>query len=149
MTNKLTEEIVANTFRMSQSLIGKTRLEIMQDRDKGLIHTFCCSKEQSDTKTDASILLFISEGISFGCYFPTDDDCKLVNIPLTRKEIKTYRNYCNSQYEAPEMANDSWYNAELNTSIQIFFDTEENSYMLSIMDMTDDLMNESDGNGVN
>lgn len=75
MTNRLTEEIVANTLRISQSLIGKTQLEIMQDKDKGIIHTFCRSKEQSDT--------------------------------------------------------------------------EENSYMLSIMDIADDLLNGSDGHGVN
>lgn len=143
----LSSETAAYTLRISQSLIGRTRSEIMQDRGNGIIHTFCSSGGQSHT--DASIVFFISKGISFGCYFPTDDECKLVNIPLTQNEVEVYRNYCNSQYEVHETADDSWYNSDLKTFIRIFFDADKNSYMLSIMDMTDDLLNESDGNGVN
>lgn len=138
MRNKLSEEIAANTLRMSQSLIGRTRLEITQEKGKGIIHTF--SKEQSHT-ADTSIVFFISKGISFGCYFPTDVDCKLVNIPLTLKDVDVYRNYCNSQYETHETAEDSWYNRKLKTFITIFFDTDENSYMLTIT--------EFDSHGVN
>lgn len=137
MRNKSSEETAANTLRMSQSLIGRTRLEIAQD--KGIIHTFCDLEGQSDK--DASILFFISKGTSFGCYFPTDVDCKLVNIPLTLKDVEVYRNYCNSQYETHETADDSWYNRNLKTFITIFFDTDENSYMLTIT--------ESDSYGVN
>lgn len=131
MTNKLSEEIVANTLRMSQSLIGETQSELMQDKDKGIKHTFRSSE------TDATILFFISEGVSFGCYFPTDDDCKLVNTPLLSKDTKAYRNYCNSQYETHETDRNSWYNRKLKTFITIFFDTDEDSYMLNVMDMTE------------
>lgn len=137
MRKKLLEEIAANTLCMSQSLIGRTRFEIAQD--KGIIHTFCDLEGQSDA--DASILFFISKGISFGCYFPTDIDCKLVNIPLTLKDVDVYRNYCNAQYEIHETADDSWYNRKLKTFITIFFDTDENSYMLTIT--------EFDSHGVN
>lgn len=142
MTNKLSEEKVANTLRISQSLIGRTRLQITQDKGKAIIHTFFSPKKQSDT--DASILFLILEDTSFGCYFPCDVDCKLVNTSLTRQEVEVYRNYCNSHYEAHKTADDSWYDQKLKTFIIIFFDTEENSYMLRIMDRT-----ETDSYGVN
>lgn len=135
MTNKLSEETAAHTLRISQSLLGKTRLQITQNKGKAIIHTFSSPKEQSNT--GASILFFILEGTSFGCYFPCDLACKLVNVSLMQKEVEAYRNYCNSNYEKHATADDSWYNQKLKTFITLIFDAEENSYMLSIMDSTE------------
>lgn len=142
MTNNLSKETVAYTLRMGQALIGKTRSEILQTQGDGSIRTFCGVTKHSSK--EASILFSDSQGVSFGCYFPFDRGCVLVNVTLPEKEVEQYLNYCHSQYKPYKTVFDSWCCSELNLFIRIFFDTEENSYILSVMEM-----NDSDCHGVN
>lgn len=152
MTNKLTEETAARTLRISQSLIRKTRSEITQEMGNGSTHPLCCSGKLSDkeTTTEASILFLFSEGISFGCYFPFDVNCKLVSIRLaSAQDFEECCDYCNSQYQPYQALQHGWYNAKVKTFIRLFFDMEEDSYMLNVMDMADDIGNELDNHGIN
>lgn len=135
MTKNFSKENVDRTLFIGQSLIGKTLLQVKQESDNCFTRTLYCSDSQSSS--EASVLFFISKGVTFGCYFPTGDKCELVNTPLAERAVKAYQSHCNLNYEPYEMIVDCWCNGDSKTFIQIFFDVDENCYMLNIMEMSE------------